>query len=156
MVDFRKERNIMTRGNGFTCPELRPVHESTEHTNSVDALTANPVDRSMYCSGSHDFTIKVWDANRHNCVNTLTGHTEGLWSLNYLADGRRLISSSVDGTAKLWDVNQAQCVQTLNGHASRVYTAVVNDDMTLAATVGADKKICIWDLRNASQPLFVD
>lgn len=74
MVDFRKDRDIMTRGAGFTCPETSPVNENREHSNSVDALTANPVNRSLYCSGSHDFTIKVWDANHHNCVSTLTGH----------------------------------------------------------------------------------
>lgn len=73
-----------------------------------------------------------------------------------MADGKRLISSSVDGTARLWDVASARCTQTLTGHASRVYTAVVNEDMTLAATVGADKKVCLWDLRNASQPVFVN
>lgn len=122
--------------------------ENREHMNSVDALTANPVDRSVYASGSHDHTIKIWDANSHSCLSTFRGHTNGVWSLNYLSDGRRLVSASVDGTAKLWDVNSGQNAQTLSFHTSKVYTAAVNEDMSMAATVGADKKIAVWDLRN--------
>lgn len=109
---------------------MSPVSENREHSNSVDALTANPVGRSTYASGSHDNTIKVWDANSHRCVKTLNGHSDGIWSLNYLADGKRLISASVDGSAKLWDVNSGQVTTNLSFHESKVYSAVVNDAMT--------------------------
>jgi len=47
------------------------VSENRDHSNSVDALTVNPVDRSAYASGSHDHTIKIWDANSHRCLKTL-------------------------------------------------------------------------------------
>lgn len=86
----------------------------------------------------------------------MRGHTQGVWSLNYLQDGRRLISASVDGTARIWDVNSGQSTMTLAYHDSKVYDAAVNDAGTLASTVSSDKKIAIWDLRNASQPMLVN
>ena len=150
MVDFRQPRYEELKREKVTLDEVLPVQENREHSNSVDALSANPVNRAQYGSASHDHTIKMWDANTHQCLKTLRGHTDGVWSLNYLADGRRLISASVDGTAKLWDSQQGGCIQTLSFHESKVYTAVVNDAMNMAASVGSDKKIAIWDLRNAS------
>lgn len=121
-----------------------------EHKNSVDALTANPVNRAQYCSASHDHTIKLWDANSHSCIKTMLGHTDGIWNLNYLEDGKRLISASVDGSVKFWDTQTGQVASTINFHESKCYQAVVNDAMTMAASVGADRKIAIWDLRNTN------
>ena len=73
-----------------------------------------------------------------------------------MQDGRRLISASVDGTAKIWDTNSGQATATLAYHANKVYASAANDDATMAATVGSDKKIAIWDLRNTQRPVFVN
>ena len=149
MVDFRGEP-FNASGQDFKVQEMNPVSENRDHTNSVDALSANPTDRTQYASGSHDHTIKIWDANNHRCVKTLRGHTDGVWSLNYLQDGRRMVSASVDGTARIWDVNSGQNTMTLAYHENKVYDAAVNDAGTQAVTVSSDKKIAIWDLRNAN------
>ena len=156
MVDFRGAPIKETNAQDFDVEEIRCVRDNREHMNSVDALTANPVNRSNYASASHDHTIKLWDANSHSCLKTLRGHSDGVWSLNYLQDGRRLISASVDGTAKIWDTNSGQATATLAYHANKVYASAANDDATMAATVGSDKKIAIWDLRNTQRPVFVN
>jgi len=131
MVDFRPSREQFLKGtNNETVLEINPVSVNRDHSNSVDALAANPVDRSVYVSGSHDHTIKLWDANSHRCLNTLQGHTDGVWSLNYLSDGRSVISASADGTARLWDMNSGRNTTTLAFHESKCYTAVVNHEMT--------------------------
>lgn len=150
MVDFRGAPFQKAGAQDFVTEEVNPVSENREHGNSVDALSANPLDRGQYASGSHDHTIKIWDASNHRCVKTLRGHTDGVWSLNYMDDGRKLISASVDGTARLWDVNAGQSTATLAFHETKVYDAAVNQAMTQAVTVSSDKKIAVWDLRNVS------
>ena len=86
----------------------------------------------------------------------MRGHEDGVWSLNYMTDGRQMISASVDGKAKIWDANSGQCSSTLDFHQSKCYTAVANEAMNMAATVSADRKIAIWDLRKIQAPLFVN
>ena len=88
----------------------------------------------------------------------MRGHQGGVWHMNYMSDGRKLISASVDGTAKIWDTNNGQCIDTLQGaHDFKVYNVAVNDAMTQAVTVGgSDKRIVLWDLRNSRQPLLVN
>ena len=91
MVDFRPDHDVEMQQRLKTAPpieQISPVSENRDHQNSVDALTANPVSRAQYASGSHDRTIKLWDANTHQCVRTMTGHNDGVWSLNYMSDGR--------------------------------------------------------------------
>ena len=56
----------------------------------------------------------------------------------------------MDGSVKLWDSNTGKSIANLAYHPSKVYQAVANADMTQVASVGQDRKIAIWDLRNAS------
>ena len=88
----------------------------------------------------------IWDKNA-KLVKTLTGHTNGIWSLNYFSDGKRLLSASSDCTSKIWDVNSGKCTQTLKKHTGRTYCAVINDDGSKIATCASDKMICLWDTR---------
>ena len=158
MVDFRGEPFEEPGHQDFVTEEIHPVAENREHTNSVDALAANPTNRAIYASGSHDYNIKLWDGNSGQCIKTMRGHQGGVWHMNYMTDGRKLISASVDGTAKIWDTNNGQVIDTLQGvHDFKVYNVAVNDAMTQAVTCGgSDKKIVLWDLRNTRQPLFVN
>ncbi len=46
-----------------------------EHENSVDGISANPSNSNEFVTGSHDKTIKVWDAAAGKSKLTLTGHS---------------------------------------------------------------------------------
>ena len=154
MVDFSGEESKNQEGI-IQIPEINPIAENKEHSNSVDAITANPKKENEYASGSHDRSIKTWDANTGKCIKTLTGHNNGVWCLNYSSDGKKLLSSSSDGSAKLWDASNGKCSLTLdNKNESRMYYATLSQDMTMAATVGSDRLVCVWDLRNAKSPLI--
>jgi len=50
----------------------------------------------------------------------MKGHDKGVWCLNYLKDGKRLLSASSDSMAKLWDVSSGKCTATLKKHTGRV------------------------------------
>ena len=87
------------------------------HENSVDAITCDPTSDRFFASGSHDKTIKLWDAQKpQKALNTLTGNKNGIWSLNYSHDGKRLVSASSEGICKIWDVKSGKCTTELTGH----------------------------------------
>ena len=85
---------------------------------------------------------------------TLKGHLKGVWSLGYDLAGLRLISSSPDSLVKIWDAKSGKCQDTLKGHDHFCYKAVFSNDGQNAASVGADKVLNYWDLRNTKTPLF--
>jgi len=119
-----------------------------EHTNSVDAIQANPKNEKEFATASHDETIKIWDATKHTVRLTMKGHEKGIWSLNYdRPTGQRVVTCSPDSLVKIWDVKTGKCTETLKGHSHYCYKAVFDNDGITVASVGADKVLNLWDLR---------
>ena len=97
-------------------PEVFASKTLREHENSIDALCVNPRNENTFASGSHDHTIKLWDAPKFKSKATLKGHAKGVWSLTYNHDGSQLASASPDMSAKIWDVKSGKCTATVKGH----------------------------------------
>ena len=74
-----------------------------EHKHSV--RTFCQIDRRHFASGSFDSTIKIWEIDTWNCVETLTGHTSNIIGLiNLKVNGRIAIAScSNDKNIKIWE-----------------------------------------------------
>ena len=48
---------------------------SKGHENSVDAITVDPNSDKLFATGSHDKTIKLWDATKpQKALNVITGN----------------------------------------------------------------------------------
>ena len=60
-----------------------------------------PDGRRIATSGL-DRTVRIWEAETGQEVFTLRGHTNGVISVAFSADGR-LATGSTDGTARIWD-----------------------------------------------------
>ena len=86
----------------------------------------------------------------------MEGHDKGVWCLNYFQDGKRLLSASSDGTSRIWDINSGRQIAAMGNHTGRVYYAQVNAQGTMATSVGSDKIINVWDLRNVAKPLLTN
>ena len=71
------------------------------------------------------------------------GHTEGVWSLAFTADGR-LISGSLDGTLGIWTYPDGQEEYRLTGHEEGV-TCVVPYGESLVFSGSLDGTVRLWN-----------
>src|SRR6266536_2025383 len=60
--------------------------------------------------------VDNWNA----CLQTLEGHSGGVWSVAFSHDSTWLASASGDRTVKIWNVSSGACLQTLEGHSDYV------------------------------------
>lgn len=73
------------------------------------------------------------------CLQTLQGHTNRVWSVTFSPDGQTLVSGGDDYTVKLWNVRQGKCFKTLLGHGSQVLS-ITTDGGTLFSS-SADNSV---------------
>ena len=66
-------------------------------------------------SSSQDSTIRVWNPQRGELIQTLIGHTDNVNSLYVLPNGQ-LASGPDDTFVKIWNPLNGELVRTLGGH----------------------------------------
>jgi WD40 repeat protein len=119
-----------------------------EHEKGVYSV-AWSYDGKVIASGSDDFTIKTWDSNTHECLHSLTGHTEQIRSVVFSPNSNLLASGSDDCMIKLWDVESGDCLRTFTGHEghkNRVRSVAFSPDGLMLASGSEDETIKLWNI----------
>jgi NADP-dependent 3-hydroxy acid dehydrogenase YdfG len=73
---------------------------SGRSTRSASTRAFSPDGRSLV-SGSHDNTLKFWDAEPRPEILALKGHSQAVTSVGCSPDGKRLVSGSWEGSVKV-------------------------------------------------------
>ncbi|KAG0006209.1 hypothetical protein BGZ80_002536 [Entomortierella chlamydospora] len=96
---------------------------------------------SIIVTGGLDNTLKIWDVETGECLNTLFGHVEGVWSLAF--DKLRIVSGSLDRTIKVWDTESGRCLYTLVGHEGPVTCVGLGDTRIVSGS--DDGVVYVWN-----------
>jgi WD40 repeat protein/serine/threonine protein kinase len=102
--------------------------------------------------------IIVWRVVTHTPVSTFHGHTQGVFALEFSADGRLLASGSDDGTVIIWDLTERKKLQTLSGHHDRIERLWFTHDgqtlFSLAGEIEQGRRWKCWDISKGREVLL--
>ena len=110
------------------------------HSGSVLLVAFSP-DGALVLSGSHDDTLKLWDAATGALLRTF--ESKGTTSIAFSPDGTRILSSGFE-TVKLWDAITGSLLRTFDGHSGWVLSVTFSPDGTRVLSGGYDT-LKLWD-----------
>jgi WD40 repeat protein/tetratricopeptide (TPR) repeat protein len=96
--------------------------------NGVFPTTFSP-DSKLIAVQNNETEIDLIDAEDGSLIDTLTGHSNYVESLDFSPDSKLLVSSSLDGTIKLWDVEDCKLLATLLLFEDSNWLAVAPDGL---------------------------
>jgi RNA polymerase sigma factor (sigma-70 family) len=96
-------------------------------------------------------SARLWDAASGKLIRIFHGHTGGINSVAFSADGKLVLTGSDDTTARLWDVDTGKEICKPLGHPNPVTCVGLSPDGGQAVTVGMDISAQLWDLATSKE-----
>ena len=129
----------------YSWPEGKILERVSGHADTIHAVVWR--DEDVFATGSLDHEIALWRLGESVPLRRLQGHSKGVTTLEFLADGKWLLSGSLDHNVRLWDTETGELVRTLNNHARAIHgsrTRPVRSALPLVATVSDDRTVRLW------------
>ncbi|KAF7728316.1 Coronin-like protein crn1 [Apophysomyces ossiformis] len=130
--------------------EVKPVSKLSGHGRKVGQVLFHPVAENVLASASTDLTIKLWDIEKGQERQELTGHTEIIQSLAWNYNGSLLATTCRDKKLRVFDIRANKVVREGQGHQGVKGSRVVwLGDADRLATTGfsrmSDRQLNLWD-----------
>lgn len=98
----------------------------TGHQRGVNCVEYAPTGEKPYLiSGSDDRTVKIWDYQTKQCIQTLTSHTNNVSAALFHPTLPIILTGSEDGTVRIWHSATYRLEATLNYLLERVWSIAV-------------------------------
>ncbi len=100
------------------------------HHNCVRSLAA--LNSIEFLSCSNDDTIKRWNLNSVQCLQTYEGHTNFIYSITIISPDQ-FASASEDRSLRLWSINKSESIQTIRLPSLTVWSvcSLTNSDVVV-------------------------
>ncbi|KAK6971358.1 WD40 repeat-like protein [Favolaschia claudopus] len=111
-----------TRCAAGTLPLARRSGSRCRGTATPVTSVAFSPDGKHIVSGSHDNTVRLWDAATGEAIGEpLQGHDSAVTSVAFSPDAKHIVSGSDDNTVRIWDAATGQAIrEPLQGHGNAV------------------------------------
>ena len=80
-------------------------------------------------------------------VQSLSGHTDDVWSVAISTEGETIVSGSQDQSIKVWDSQSGILKRTISGHDGAVQFVTLSPDNQRVVSASADQTIKVWELQ---------
>ncbi|ETO32463.1 hypothetical protein RFI_04654 [Reticulomyxa filosa] len=153
------------------CVDISPLQSNKNNddkSNNIGVIGGNGY---TICSGSFDYTIRIWDIETAKQIIKFKGRKYYVRSVKYgsnesgiIGGSNTILSGSSDKRIHLWDIRSGQQIQIFNGHTHQIWAVeyspfVVNNievggNSNVICSGSLDNTIRFWDIRSNKNELY--
>ena len=91
-------------------------------------------------------SIIIQDFEHEIYLDTLSGHSDGVKSIVFSPDDKKIISGSDDESIRIWDIETGVCLDTLDEHQHSVRSLALNADGKRLVSGSLVGSVRLWDV----------
>lgn len=114
------------------------------------ALAVAPDGRRLATAGGEG-TIRIWDIDQRQEVQTLTGHSREVTALAYSPDGAELVSAGHDRSVRTWDTKTGKPRRNLGTFTDPVLAVAFSPDGKRIAAGAMNGSVLLWDAETGAE-----
>jgi len=122
----------------------------TENLNLYIRSVSFSPDGKNLAAGAEDKIIRIWDIESETIIQSVMGHEQEIFYLDYTPDGRMIVTGSGDKTVKIWNSEDLKCISTLGdsklGPLDSITSIAVSPNGSYIAAGSLDKLVRVWEL----------
>ena len=105
-------------------------------------------DGRRLATGGEENTVKIWDVQTGQELQTLRGHSGDVYTVAFSPDddGRWIASAGEDSTVKVWDSHTGKLVRSFRGHTGLVSSVAFSPDGRRLVSGSRDHTVKVWDM----------
>ena len=122
----------------------------TGHLAEVTGVAFSP-DGTTAASSSWDATVKIWNTETGETLQTIEGHSGDVESIAFHPNGQYILSGAADFYAILWDINTGEEIRRFGLHGGPVRAVTFSPDGQFALTGSRDFTVTLWDINSGEK-----
>jgi platelet-activating factor acetylhydrolase IB subunit alpha len=147
--DLQNPHAVKVKGKD-ALPAEPSLHVFRGHREPLSSVVIHPIEPIIF-TASEDGSIRMWDLNSRNLLQTSTDHTDSVTALALEpVEHRVLASAGLDHTVKLYDAMTLECTRTLYGHEAVVNCLCWVGDSQKTLISGGRDGVRVWDTQRAA------
>ncbi len=147
-------------GNELWCEST--VHPSYDIEEGLEAVVFMPDGRHLYAGSTTSYEegtgavvrqtsrLVYYDSQASLPHQVLEGHSDGLTTVAYSADGNWIATGARDDLAIIWNAATGAIAHTLSGHTGNIASMEFSDDSTLLLTGSYDGTARVWNVSSGA------
>ncbi len=125
-----------------------PLQIFEEHRDWVQAADFSP-DNKHIVTASEDGTIRLWECDTGECIDTLRSAGTHFTDVHYSPNGNNIVAATWKGIAIIWDMTDFEAdTIMLSGHTNIARSAQFSSNGSQVITGSDDWTVRIWETGN--------